>query len=396
MARPVAPPPIGACEDQHNEFKRAEALRKLEPISHAVTSMLNASGGNVWIGVIEQDERWTGVEAIASVEIEARRVEDHLMAAIEPSPQGDEVRVEPVEVAAGQSILVVRIKGGKRGPYAQLKGGGRHFALRVGGRSRPMTHSELVEAFARRADASDSLRERSEQAWADETWEAQKQGLRELWVRIAFDPPLGLPADRVTRDRLTEWLRDPLLTGNRSMGWNFTSPYEAFSPLSRRRKRGFKAGGPSEATWLEIFDDEVTFRAPLGRLEHGSSGEIYPYALVEFPVSVVRLAGVLYREFSSGSQGRVLIDTGLIGASGLRLRPGSPGSLSYEIHAAPLIEDDSIRTEPHQDDLASLLESPDALAWRALTALYFALGLMPDRMPLDVYDERLGKIHFPK
>jgi hypothetical protein len=78
--------PIGACEDHRTEFKRQDALRKLEPISHAVVSMLNAAGGNVWIGVIEQDERWVGVEPIADAENEARRLQDHLIATIEPSP----------------------------------------------------------------------------------------------------------------------------------------------------------------------------------------------------------------------------------------------------------------------------------------------------------------------
>jgi len=63
--------PIGQREDQRTEFKRAEALRRLEPISHAVVSMLNASGGNVWIGVIEQDERWQGVEPIENADREA-------------------------------------------------------------------------------------------------------------------------------------------------------------------------------------------------------------------------------------------------------------------------------------------------------------------------------------
>jgi hypothetical protein len=389
--------PIGACEDHRTEFKRQDALRKLEPISHAVVSMLNAAGGNVWIGVIEQDERWVGVEPIADAENEARRLQDHLIATIEPSPHHDEVRVEPFSVAPGQSVLVARVAQGKRKPYAQLKAGGRHFVLRVGGRSRPMTHSELVEAFSKRSEEPDRLRARSEEAWQEETHRALQSGYHELWVRVDFDPALALPRDRRTPDTLTEWLHEPPRTGNRAMGWTFASAHETFTlGTGRRGKPAFTAGGAGATTWLDVgLDGEIAFRVSLERLAHRAAGELYPYALVEFPVSVMRLAATLRRTFGGDPSGDVLADVALIGARGMRIPPGSPRSIAYGIETR-VIEEDSIRPEPHRESVASLLESPDAFAWRALTALYFSLGLLPDRMPLDVYDERHRKIHFPR
>jgi hypothetical protein len=42
------------------------------------------------------------------------------------------------------------------------------------------------------------------------------------------------------------------------------------------------------------------------------------------------------------------------------------------------------------------MEAPDALAWKALTALYFRLGFFEDRMPADVYDERHRRLSFPR
>ena len=110
---------------------------------------------------------------------------------------------------------------------------------------------------------------------------------------------------------------------------------------------------------------------------------------------MTRLAATLYTHFGAPPGGRALLDVGVIGARGMRLRAGGPGSIPYELESRQL-DEDSIRAEPHEVPVEVLVERPDALAWRALTALYFAIGLLPDRMPRDVYDERHERVHFPK
>jgi hypothetical protein len=394
-APPIA---VGTVEDERTELKDARALRNLEVVSRGVVAMLNASGGSVWIGVEERDERAIGFQPIPSIERERRRVEDHLTAAIEPPPLGGDVRVETAEVTPGTSILVIRVEPSGRGPHAQLHGAGRHYVVRAGARCRPMTHTELIRAFQLAEADSDRLRRESDEAWQREAGDALASGRKELWVRISFQPPLAVPRSLETQQLLTRWLRDPSETGNREMGWNFTSAYESFRPLPGNdgRPDGFIAGGPDEDTWTEVrTTGETTFRASLARLEWTEAAVLYPYALVELPASVIRLAAKLHAELGGRPDDRVLADIGLIGVQGMKIRPGTPRSIAYELHEPRSIDAETVRPEPHEEPARMLAQAPDAFAWRALTALYFRLGLMEDRMPVGLYDEQHQRLRLP-
>ena len=261
-----------------------------------------------------------------------------------------------------------------------------------------MTHAELREAFAGQGASNDLLRLAGDEAWRRETEAALAAHRSELWTRVSFAPDLALSCSRATRDELTQWLHCPAETGDRDIGWSFHSSAEEFRPLGGddTHPDGFVAGGPDGYTWIEVRrTGEIRFRAPIARLEWRAARTLYPYALVELPTSVVRLAARLHAEHSGTAEDRVLLDIGLIGVQGKQIRPGAPGSIAYELESTTL-EAETVRAEPQEATGRDLAESPDACAWRALTALYLRLGLLEDRMPVGVYDQRHRKLRFPR
>ena len=58
----------------------AEALKTPEIVARGVVAMLNADGGEVWVGLREENERAVVVESIQDREREARRLLDYLVA----------------------------------------------------------------------------------------------------------------------------------------------------------------------------------------------------------------------------------------------------------------------------------------------------------------------------
>ena len=80
------PIPLGQPEGERLEFKGRDVLRHLSNVSREVVAMLNASGGDIWIGLVEEQGRAVRVEAIENPAREINRLRDHFSDAIEPSP----------------------------------------------------------------------------------------------------------------------------------------------------------------------------------------------------------------------------------------------------------------------------------------------------------------------
>ena len=137
--------PLGRKEDFHLEFKGRDALGDPEKIAREVVAFLNADGGEVWVGLGEEDGRAVKVEPISDAEQAQRRLLDFLIETVEPSPSAKEVRVEVVDEGEGAVLRVGVQPDGGRGPYAFLRKGGRHFVLRIGERIRPMSREEVFK-----------------------------------------------------------------------------------------------------------------------------------------------------------------------------------------------------------------------------------------------------------
>jgi hypothetical protein len=397
--------PLGRHEDQRLEFKGRDVLSKPQAIARAVVAMMNADGGEIWIGLREVDGKAVDVEHVANARRERDRLWNHLIDTLEPSPLGEEIEVEPVADANGDEVLRIVIRPRReRGPYAQLKDGGRFFFVRVGDRVRSMTREELVLAQPLAAAPSDeSLSEVRRVLGARRAKLAESRSSC-VWIRLE-------PAFEVTLDLSSPGLRDLLIdpkgSDNREGGWTVMNRF-----ATPALKQGQLEAGTEHSGFTSLGrNGALEHHAPLTRLWHGNPNDprdlIHPYALIELVVSLVRLASAIHArlaQFSEGvaptrdRRGRdgsarvVLADLGLFGAKGWKLRPWSPRAAGYMFKhkEAVLEEEDLVLDQPITLDLHALVSEPDRCAFRLIQRVYEGFGLCEDEIPSE-FDRRTGR-----
>ncbi len=376
--------PLGKAEDQHLEFKSAESLKKLEAIGREVAAMLNSEGGEVWIGLGERDGVAVELQPILNPEKAADSLLDSLVDRLEPSPLPQEVQIASVPAREGLSVLRVRVREGKRKPYALLKNGARSYQLRIGSRLRPMSREELFGGSADRRLAEGRI-ESTRQRILEARDAAQKTARRSMWLRI--QPVENVHID-IQDPRIPELLDDPAKTGNRRSGWHFAQASER--PELAKGVISWKCW---DAFSVELHHDGgLVCRAPLASLHFkGEEGELWPLALLEYPISAFRLARVVYRDCE---QTGVLADIARFGLRGSRLREGSILGMHWHrnvIREYPEDEDDLTWPEPLLFDFSDLLEEPDRCGFRLVRRVYEAFGYREDEMPRE-FDREAGHL----
>ncbi len=375
--------PLGQRESSTLEFKAQDALDRPERIAREVVGMLNAGGGEVWIGIAERDGVAVEIEPIADAQRRADSLRDFLVDTIEPSPVGDEVRVSVMG-----EVLCVAVKPGARKPYAELRlkeGKWRLYTMRVADRLRPMTRDELSEHFsfqaARERDTLEASRRRMAQA-RDEAL-SQGGGLS-IFVSPLGDHKVDLQHHE---DEITSWLRDPTLTGNRRSGWTFA--LEGLLDVVDLELHGdaYEAGNPYRRTRFE-GSGTIVFHTPIETLywEHPRGipeRTLYPVALLEYPTSVVRLAKHAYETFFSFADDvPILVDMVLAGARGWKLHHGSLDRITYgRMNDEHELESDVVAVEPLEMPWRDFCREPDRAAFRLLRKVYAACGFREQQMP---------------
>ncbi len=393
--------PLGKKEDQRLELKGAEALKDPEKVAREVVAMLNAEGGEVWVGLREEGGRAVAVEPIAAPGIEERRLLDFLVDTIEPPVSGGEVSVRSVDEGEGTVLQVAVRPDPGRKPYAFLRKGGRHFVIRVGDRIRPMTREEV---FSRGPEGSSEALERAEAELIAEG-NALLQRFRDLfWLRIQPVPPFSLNLDAL---RASNILIDPSLTKNRRTGQNFLLAAGGMRPRLEAGKLGL---GKADDFRLEIFRrDGLEFRAPLKVFhaghEPGALKPLYWLTLLELPISVFRLLSRLLQEESlwedPASEKTVFIASlALFGLEGWTLRPSSPrdfhsgwGSYLLRVPQSSSVQD--LLSTPLRLPLAEVRDHPDRCGFRLAGRIYEAFGYGIDDMPPE-FDQEAGRLILPE
>jgi Putative DNA-binding domain len=373
--------PLGRKEDFHLEFKGRDALDEPEKIAREVVAFLNAKGGEVWVGLGEEDARAVKVEPIPDPERAQRRLLDSLIETVEPSPSGEEVRVEVVEEGEGEgAVLRVSIQPDeRRGPYAFFRKGGRHFVVRIADRIRPMSREEIFSAQPTGGD------ERLQQALdrvLSERSKLQEERKEGFWLRL--EPVEALDLDLQDR-RFEEILRDPVRTGNRPQGLGFAHFQHRLIVMQNRLKSSSD----------EIFSVEIRragglafsgpLRSPYGK---GDARTIWPQILCEPPVSALRVARALYDGLLA-EKVEIVIDFALIGVEGRILLPGTPDSSTpswvamglARVPLRPFDAADFLLDRPLVVPARDLFENPDAIGYRLVERVYEAFGLRRDQMP---------------
>lgn len=388
---------LGRKEDQRLEFKSGDALKQPSRIARAVVAMLNSGlGGEIWIGVAEKDGRADRLEPLEDLARKKSRLWDHLVDSIDPSPLPDEVDVE--EIAAGEGgLLVIRVGAGpRRGPYAFLREGGRHFVVRVAERVRPMSRQEIFMELPGSAPRQDSSLERARNAVSRRCEKVRQDGNAWMLVKPAVDQSLELSREQVER------LSDPTTTGNRRMGWHYA---RTFAGVERVQGVNWRIRSGGRQTLLMQNDGTLELTLPLSALFHPSStrsesdDEIFPYALLEYPVSVLRLFRAVQAVAPRPRPSDCVVGFAMFGLQGWKLRPFSPRSPGYRIphpgYPHQTFADKDLIVDPLVVAWEDIVATDDRVALRLVRQVYAWFGYEPDAIP-EEFDQddavlRLGE-----
>jgi len=380
--------PLGQVEGPKLEFKSSES-RPID-IAREVVALLNAAGGEIWWGIKAENETAVAEDPFSDGEARRRDLQNHLIDTIEPSPRiPDEVALELVSARGAGQIMRIEVTrlGQGRAPAAQIKDQGRRFWIRVGDRVRIMTRDEVATKFKTEENPDSSLEKRL----LVDREAVQGSKKPSFWMMIQPHPELSHQDLKLADPALKELLTNPLATGNRRSGWNFVVELEQ----PKVERRGLGHGYDDDEYVLIRRDGAIVSRVPLERLHwKGGDHEIWPYALLEFPVSLMRLAATFFQRWGPNVD-YVLVDFAFVGLAGWTLRGGSPRSPAGRFGApAPFKDRDLVPPRPFRFDRSELLEEPDRCGLRVITFVYEAFGYFEQSIPPE-FDRISGKLAFP-
>lgn len=386
---------LGRREDQRLELKSKGALEEPSKIAREVVAMLNSDGGEVWIGVEEEDGVAAAIDPVSEPDRARDRLRDYLVDALDPSPTADEVSIDLVPAGTGSALLVVKARpadeGSGRTPYAFRKAGGWHFVRRVGARNHPMSRQEI---FGRpRETTGEALLDGARRELERTRREFRDSGQSGLWLALQPARTLDIDPEDPLFDRIT---LDPSVTGNRPSGWHFARS----SQNPKITKDGIEWGLWSElhrgyVSWTKVSESGgLRFWTALERLHRkGENREIWPLVLLEYPISAFRIARVLYDgRLEPGDP--VAADLALFGVAGWGLREGTPGDF-FAANDLVRIEEPDLIWEPDSFTFHEIQESPDRCGFRLVRRVYHAFGWREEDMPRQ-YDRETGRLILPE
>ena len=376
MSRSASPkPPLGELESETLEFKGRDVLKDLGTVGRVVVALLNAKGGDFWIGIAESDGRAATLEPVSGVEREARRVRDFLADSIEPS-LSDEVKVDTPD-----GLLHVTVKPVKKcQPYAHVSRGERHFLIRIGDRTRPTTREEIFERHGSPHGSGTDRLTLAREGLSKLRSDAIKRFPQHLWLCVQ---PVGTMEVDVQSEGLRELLMDPRRSGNRPAGWVFADRYKQPELKNGRIESGSEGGKHTEI----CRDGSIEFRIPLPGLHwKGEPGSLWPYCLLEYPVSVLRLVSALLEMTGAPTDdGRFVIRLALSGLRGWKLGPHSPESLSFQVCSYRQFQEDDPDVEPNLlvRGCEEIIKEADRCAFSLVRSIYEAFGYEEDKIPVE-------------
>jgi hypothetical protein len=390
--------PLREREGMHLELKPRDILATPEKVARAAVAMLNAEGGEVWVGIREAAGE-NIVEPVQRVERERDRLQDSLLDLIEPRPLHGElaVSVEGTGTGDDSGVLLVKLSPGiKAKPYAVLgPQGARSFVRRFDNRTVPMTRDEIRTGFQSTAPRGKVSGATSRgltrlRGAVDRLHDPSRQ--RQFSVLLEPDEPGELDLSRLAA---TDLMTDPTLSGTRRGSYNYSNASLAGSTLAKRSKgaRWLEAG--SESLTLRLFESGgIQFESALeaiagrgivdsaGRSPFGQWPLLNPEALTGYTVSILRLAAVLLQQQDLWADRpgdplwATLVITGLRGhvlLPGLGLDLRWPAALDQHRY-----DDQDFEEEPRAFSLEDVRNRPDACGLRLLKPLYWSFGWSRD------------------
>lgn len=377
---------IGQREGQRLAFKGREKLDDREQLGLEVVAFLNAEGGNLYIGVREEDGRAVAIEGVDDVEGQIDKLANYLVDSIEPSPGAQELEMSREVFGEEGPILRVGVSAGVNGPYALTgKKRGRRFYTRFGARKRPMGREELAAAFA------GSSRDESPVGKARRTLLVDRDELQQTskeWFWVGIQPAENAGLD-LHESAFSRYLRDPDAIGVPRDLASFHVPFEPEPRQGRLVARAIPFDRLVKETELRA-DGGIRFQSVINHLyqhAHGSSPRwINSEVLIGVPLSLFRLAAAaLHGKLEPTDP--LVVDLALLGVGreGARLMPGhwrvpGPGRSAGAFDEG----EDLTLIAPLEFTFGEIVEEPERCVFRLLRPVYESFGLREDAIPISL------------
>lgn len=391
------PPEIGTPEGQRLEFKGAASMRNPKgrrKIAKEVVAMLNAQGGNLWVGIAEDGDRMIGLEPFGEEDSHHEvALKDTLLDLIEP--RGGAFEVQRVAVPGGW-IVAISISPTQKTPISCLReGDNRLFVKRHEDRIRGMEFHEIHQMMnSLSAEPSrDPHLESLEKALSLKTEFIFKEGYF-LFASIhsGNSEYPNLPAD------LTDRIHDFARNSCRQHGWSFPILTPSGEGEAHWVKHGklLVSGIPSSTFRLMEISKEgwACFSMGIENLQWGvpvdflqahptARGLINPLPFIEYTNSAVRILPILWPEAFKQGNVEIKITLALNNVRGWVLPPYAQDILGYHHPLNPWKEFQESK------DLAitkstwasSVDENPDAVTFQLVEEIYREFGHDPKVIP---------------
>lgn len=396
--------PLGRKETQRREFKARDSLEDRYAVGREVVGMLNAGqGGEIWVGLAEEEHRAVRVEPISDAEVEARSLQDFLMDSVEPAPLSEEIEVQVEKSDDGDEVLRIQAEGrAERRPYALLRRGGRYYVIRIGDRLRPMTREEILGTGKDGKQGRDEVIRRVLQ---------ERKGVLQkeedlLWLRVEPTRPVTLELQAPLFDEI---VGDPTRTDNRRTGSHFARSDHRPALGNGRLSWDLTYSRPYGEQRLSVEIQEqggFEFRLPLSvldsaeRLPAGAKSAIAPLMLFEYLVSAFRIVRAVYTDPEAARSGlpeEIVVDLVLLGLEATVLMR-ERGWFPPDPHANPTYGEGRVFTlagVPLVFPTSEVVDEPDHCGFRLVRKIYEAFGVREEGLPRE-FDRKTRRLILPE
>ena len=390
-------------ESERLAFQSAGAVGDPRVVPRAVCALLNASGGEVVVGLRETGGSFRP-DPVPDVERARVIVRDRIASSIEPLPPA-ELDVQVVPGAAGSGLRVTVPLGQASLHALRERHGSWSFVRRVGERTVPLPWSEALEQLSsgarrrtKRADAAANIAAEM-RAWRESCAGAVPllEQIGGLYLVARVFPQGHAPPDGWDRE-LEAWYRDPTLLGIARHGAHFL--YEQSTPRRRRGRPRTRSSGAWESGYkiAEYTDDAALhFATERNSLLDSTQDDadrpiVHPRKLVELPASFTRVFAGMW-ERSANKHAEAWLSLELTRTEGLVL-PYPAHSFGHVLGHGSERSFEETRVGPFRarTTLEELAARPDSIAYRLLRPVYQSFGRDDDEVPY--YDQDRARFIF--
>lgn len=319
-------------ERQNLEYKSQRYARSDEDVREMlrdISSMANSYGGYIFLGIKEKDDnsglpvKFVGID---EGENERNRIFSSCLVNIEPRLSG--LQVKAIDLDGEKSVLVIFVPHSTRAPHIITFKGLNQFWIRHDRQKSKMSVEEIRDAFLKTENILQDIRNFLQKRRTEILEEINHHP-----YYIIGASPLLIKEDII--DIFDQQVRDLLKNppAQRAEGWNLdfdigTEPHPTLWGLKIEIK-GFRSVELFRNGYLEaaINIEESSFVKEQAKISGKNHPVLYPYPLVEYPVSFFRLLKSL-REYL-GLEGPFITFVSLLNIPGFGLRRWRPGAITY-------------------------------------------------------------------